>query len=301
MCTPGTSGMSDTSETSETSETTESSDIIHWTKLPKEISPDFVSIPGDYDYPFYLSEKEEWVHFRNRKHYKGKVTIVSEPFLIMELNRFVPYVKGKYVNFHPLNMPYVSIGKIQILGFVIATFEDVRSYMYKVDDGTGVIIIVYNKKHLLEESIEKQKIDSRYRNYARLMNLPGIKGEKCPERFPNPRPQFKYPPGTSLRDMAILENKWAMETKNGLLGSRIKCCQYLHAIGYCRLDFNFHERPQKEITLKHLYTAKLQFLATKVNRISEQEYNSKMYLWLTTVVQRRYDEHPDKPEKNKVS
>lgn len=44
------------------------SEIYHWEDLPKEITEDFVSIEGDYDFPFYISEKEEWVNYK----YLGK-------------------------------------------------------------------------------------------------------------------------------------------------------------------------------------------------------------------------------------
>lgn len=56
---------------------------------------------------------------------------MCEPFLIMELNRFVPYLEDKCVKFHPLNMPYIKIGKIEIMGFVISVSEDIRFYEYQ--------------------------------------------------------------------------------------------------------------------------------------------------------------------------
>lgn len=30
-----------------------------------------------------------------------------------------------------------------------------------------------------------------------------LKNQKCPKKFPNPRPKFFYPPNTSIRDMAV--------------------------------------------------------------------------------------------------
>lgn len=57
--------------------------------------------------------------------------IIGEPFVIMELNRFVPYFEGTYVKFHPLNMPYIKIGKIEIMGFVVGVSEDAKYYQYQ--------------------------------------------------------------------------------------------------------------------------------------------------------------------------
>lgn len=38
--------------------------------------------------------------------------------LIMELHRLVPYKKDCYVNFHPFNMPYIKVRKIELVGSV---------------------------------------------------------------------------------------------------------------------------------------------------------------------------------------
>lgn len=80
------------------------------------------------------------------------------------------------------------------------------------------------------------------------------------------------------------------------MGKRVKRCDYVHAVGYCALDFMFHEKPKDEITFKDLSIAKLIFFATKVMCINEWDYNTKLSSWLNTVVRRRYDEHPDQPE-----
>lgn len=56
---------------------------------------------------------------------------VYGPFLICELNRFVPYLEGKNIKFHPLNMPYIRIGKINIMGFVVCNSEDAKCYRYQ--------------------------------------------------------------------------------------------------------------------------------------------------------------------------
>lgn len=263
-----------------------------WTDLPKEIGQDFVSITGDYDYPLYISEKEEWVNY---KHIKGGIVVMG-PMLIMELNRLVPFLAGDYVQFHVLNMPHVKIKKIEIIGFVVAVSENVRCYMYQVDDGTGSITINYDRKHFDQENLKRKAIDEKYLGHARNINSLCLKGQECPKRSPDPRPQFNYPVGTSQRDMAILEHKWSLETKNGLLGEQVKLRDYVHAVGYCMLDLMFAQRPREEITFEHLSNSKISFMATKVTRIEEHEYNAKMYSWLYKVVRKRYDEDPNKPE-----
>lgn len=52
-------------------------------------------------------------------------TIVSDvrvtlniPMFIMELYRLIPYKEGRYVNFHPFNMPHIKIRKIDLVGIV---------------------------------------------------------------------------------------------------------------------------------------------------------------------------------------
>lgn len=271
------------------------SDVIHWTDLPKEIGDDFVSYPGDYDYPFYLSEKEEWVHCKRLKNVKGKIKI-CEPFLIMELNRFVPYLENKYVKFHPLNMPHLKIGKIEIMGFVIYVSQDPRFYEYHVDDGTGAISIYQGKKQFRLACQERKRIDDKYSKDASNIDIKQLKIQECPKHLPKPRPNFKYPSDTSLQDIAIFEHNWAMETNNGTLGREVQRCDYIHATGYCTLDFLYGKRPREEITFSNLSSVKITFLATKVTCLSEHEYNRRLYSWLNTVVRRRYDENPNEPE-----
>lgn len=101
---------------------------------------------------------------------------------------------------------------------------------------------------------------------------------------------------TRLIVAQIFEHNWWMETSNGSLGEPVRRNCYVHAIGYCTLDFMFSGRPRDEITFRHLAAAKLTFLATTVTCIDEQAYNAKLHSWLNTVVRRRYDEHPEKPE-----
>ena len=264
------------------------SEIYNWEDLPKDITPDFVSIPEDYDFPFYLSEKEEWINYKYLEKKKGKVS-VSEPCLITELNRFVPYLENGGIKFHPLNMPYIKIGKIEIVGFVLGTSQDARFHEYQVEDGTGTIKIFYEKRKFDMDSYKRCIIDKKYCKHARNIDMNGLQTQICPSKFPNPRPNFYYPPDTSISTMAIIEHNWALETNNGLLGKKIVPHDYIHAVGYCSLDFLDRKKSRKEITFEDLSIAKLNFYATAVTCIDESEYNTKLISWLGTVVKRRYD------------
>ncbi|XP_076754203.1 uncharacterized protein LOC143425354 [Xylocopa sonorina] len=269
-------------------------ELLSWTDLPENIKPDFVSRKEDYDYPLYLSEKEEWVHIK-KMNYKGTIRL-SEPFLIMELNRFVPYMENKYVKFHPLNLPNINIGKIEIVGFVVRTFEDVRFYRYQVDDGTGTITVFYDKKQFEMTVRERNLIDDKYRNNASNINIKQLKCQKCPNNYLDPRPDFEYPDGTNIRDILIYENNWSLETHNGTLGRKVQRSAYVHAVGYCTVDFLCGKRPREEITFKDLINSKLNFLATRVTCLTDGEYNKKLLMWMNTSVRRRYDEHPNEPQ-----
>lgn len=43
---------------------------------------------------------------------------LNTPMLIMELYRLVPYKEGRYIQFHPFNMPYIKIRKTELVGIV---------------------------------------------------------------------------------------------------------------------------------------------------------------------------------------
>lgn len=47
--------------------------------------------------------------------------------LIMELYRLVPYKEGRYVQFHPFNMPYIKIRKIEVVGIVTKVKRNVNN------------------------------------------------------------------------------------------------------------------------------------------------------------------------------
>ncbi|OAD53062.1 hypothetical protein WN48_10864 [Eufriesea mexicana] len=215
--------------------------------------------------------------------------IVGEPFLIMELNRFVPYLEGTHVKFHPLNMPNIKIGKIEIMGFVVGVSEIANFYEYQIDDGTGTITIFYDKQHFQKTIWQRQEIDKKYNTYVKNIDIKVLKFQELPKRMVKPRPKFNYPDGTNKHDIAILEHNWALETNNGKLGKKVKRCEYIHAVGYCTLDFLNRQKPTEEITFSDLSNAKLNFLANEVTNLSEHQYNEKFISWMKTVVRRRYD------------
>ena len=247
-------------------------DLTIWTDLPKEIDEDFVSYEGDYDFPHYLSEEKEWVHLQNINP-KDRVQIF-EPFLITELTRFVPYIANNRVEFHALNMPNVKIRKIEIVGFVLGVYEDARYYRYQVDDGTGNITIYHRKQH---SEINTQQQGNKIDIKDKLGSNTNIKSSEVAG------------PSKCLPDQSSnLKHKWS--TKSGTIGGKIKRCNYVHATGYCALDFLLKKKEKREkITHEDLSNARLNFLAHTVTCISEHEYNKKLISWTNTVVKRRYD------------
>lgn len=47
--------------------------------------------------------------------------------LIMELYRLVPYKEGRYIQFHPFNMPHIKIRKIEVVGVVTKVKHNVNN------------------------------------------------------------------------------------------------------------------------------------------------------------------------------
>lgn len=76
---------------------------------------------------------------------------------------------------------------------------------FLVDDGTGTITIFYDKKFFAKSVALRRKIDKKYYNLSNNVkeNIKILKNQKCPKKFPNPRPKFFYPPNTSIHDIAV--------------------------------------------------------------------------------------------------
>lgn len=53
--------------------------------------------------------------------------MLNVPILIMELYRLVPYKKGRYVHFHPFNMPNIEVRKIELVGTVTNVKRNVNN------------------------------------------------------------------------------------------------------------------------------------------------------------------------------
>lgn len=76
---------------------------------------------------------------------------------------------------------------------------------FLVDDGTGTITIFYDKKYFAKSVTQRRMIDKKYYNLSSNIkeSMKILKNQKCPKKFPNPRPKFFYPPNTSIHDMAV--------------------------------------------------------------------------------------------------
>ena len=252
-------------------------DLTAWTDLPDEIDEDFVSYKGDYDFPHYLSEDKEWVHLQ---HYKDRIQIF-EPFLITELSRFVPYIENNRVQFHALNMPNIIIRKIEIVGFVLSVSEDAKFYYYQVDDGTGNITLCHKKQQFEINAQQQEKgIDIKDDKPGNDTN---IKSSEVAEHS-------KCLPGQSSN----LKHKWS--TNRETLDRKIKRCNYVHATGYCILDFMLKKKSREKILFEDVLNAKLNILVNNVTCISEHEYNQKLLSWSSRIVRRRYDKNFNKSE-----
>lgn len=242
------------------------------------------------EYQRYLLRREEWSNQENRQPGPQGNFLVCEPFVLAELHRLIPYVEDEQVKFHPINMPQLQIGKIEIVGFVVSVKEDSRYYEFTVEDGTGRAIIHYKKESYLKVVQCRRRIDHKYRMYAKHIkqNLHKF-NQNCPKRFPKERPGFSYPKDATLDDIAILEQAWWEDVNRGLLGKKPERMDYIHTEGYCRLDFLVGRRPADEFTFNHLSMSRIYLLATKVSCIREKAYNNKLLSWLHNYIPKRYD------------
>lgn len=67
------------------------------------------------------------------------------PMLIMELYRLVPYKEGRYVHFHPFNMPYIKVRKIELVGIVTNIKRNVNN-LFLTSKARGMINDRFNYK-----------------------------------------------------------------------------------------------------------------------------------------------------------
>lgn len=219
------------------------------------------------NYQKSLASKKEWPGITVNITKDSRMTL-NTPMLIMELYRLVPYKEGRYIHFHPFNMPYIKI----------------------LEDGTGVIEIHYKMQQYMSMLEQRQQINEKYRNLAGNLKKNETKVvQNVPNKLPKSRPGFIYSRDTSLQDIAVLENKWWLETNNGFLGKRIEPFNYVYVIGYPCLDVRFQEI-QEDITTEFIEHAKLTMFALSVTCISEETYNKKLSTWINTTICQRYKE-----------
>jgi len=147
----------------------------------------------------------------------------------MELHRLVPYKEGRYVDFHPFNMPYIKVRKIELVGTVTNVKRNVNNLFLTskargkmssnessnvtkhlnlnflaVEDGTGVVQVNYKLEQYMYMLKQRQEIDEKYRNQAGNLRTSKTKTDKsCPKKFPEIRPEFSYPSHVSLHDVAV--------------------------------------------------------------------------------------------------
>ncbi|XP_072767556.1 uncharacterized protein [Anoplolepis gracilipes] len=235
------------------------------------------------DYQKSLSLKKEWCGINVSA--DSRMTL-NVPMLIMELYRLVPYKEGRYVHFHPFNMPYIKVRKIELVGVVTNVKHNVNNLFLTIEDGTGVVEINYKLEQYQFLLKQRQEIDEKYRNQAGNLRTTKII-ENCPKKFPKTRPRFTYPCNTSLQDIAILENKWWSETDNGLLGKEIQPFDHVYVTGYPCLDTKFQKIPE-EITTEFIEHARLTVFAISVTCISEETYNKKLSMWISNTICQRY-------------
>ncbi|XP_012228965.1 uncharacterized protein [Linepithema humile] len=218
----------------------------------------------------------------------SKVTL-NIPMLIMELHRLVPYKEGRYVQFHPFNMPYIKIRKIEVVGIVTKVKRNVNNLFLTIEDGTGVIQINYKLEQYMSLLEQRKEIDEKYRNQAGNLKRSETEVKNCPKKFPKTRPEFTYPSNSRLQDIAVLENKWWLETNGGLLGKEIEPFDYVYVIGYPCLDVRFQKIPE-QITTEFIEHARLTVFALSVTCLSEEAYNKKLSTWISTTIRQRYQE-----------
>lgn len=237
------------------------------------------------DYQKCLSSKKEWPGINVNA---GSQMTLNVPILIMELYRLVPYKEGRYVHFHPFNMPNIKVRKIELVGIVTNVKRDVNNLSLTIEDGTGVVKINYKLEQYLFSLKQRHEIDKKYRNQAENLRETKVV-QNCPKKFPETRPGFSYPCNTSLEDIAILENMWWLETDSGLLGKEIQPFDYVYVTGYPCLDTKFQKIPE-QITTEFIEHARLTVFAMSVICISEETYNKKLSTWIRNPIRQRYRE-----------
>ncbi|XP_070522325.1 uncharacterized protein [Cardiocondyla obscurior] len=244
------------------------------------------------DHQKTLSSKKEWPGVNIKT---GSQVTFNGPMLVMELHRLVPFKDNRYISFHPFNMPYIKVRKIELVGIVTNVKHSVKD-LFLTKDGTGVIQVNYKLQEYKSLLKQRNEINEKYRNEAENLKTFGAKADKSSlKKFPDIRPHFSYPRNVSPHDIAVLENKWSQETNGGLLGKTIQPLDYVYVIGYPTIDTQFQKVPEK-VTADFIEHSRIIVFAMSLKCITEEMYNKKLLTWLNTIIRQRYTDNKDEKE-----
>ncbi|XP_012286797.1 uncharacterized protein LOC105703189 isoform X2 [Orussus abietinus] len=246
-----------------------------------------------------ISEDKEYIDnqlciFKEKQWTGDTASYPCMPVLIAEIFRFVPYLNEKFYHFHPINMPDLTIRKVEIIGRIRSIILKPKFYEFMVDDGTGVILVVCKKSQYSEQ--EKKRAHLTWKHFQFMLlaakEKPWLQEQipKCGSNvsFHKHRPPYKCDLKIPEYYRAILEHGWWMETENGLLGKRFEVYDYVTVIGYCSLDFELGQKPLKELTLDDLIQAKVFIQCLEIKIIGERDYNCKIQSTINSVLKERY-------------
>lgn len=102
------------------------------------------------------NENKEWRSIQEQENCR---TVIKPRLFIMECGQLVPFLEGDYVRFFPINMPKVRIDCIDLIGLILEVSRNSKQYELVVDDGTGILDVVCNLKHLKAKPKENQEED----------------------------------------------------------------------------------------------------------------------------------------------
>ncbi|XP_032668133.1 uncharacterized protein LOC116842686 isoform X2 [Odontomachus brunneus] len=235
-------------------------------------------------YLMHLSSEKEWPGININV--DSRVTL-NIPMLIMELYRLVPYKEDRYVHFHPFNMPYIKVRKIDLIGIVTNIRRHANNLSLTIEDGTGVVEINYKLEKYAFLLKQQKEIDEKYREQAKDLRKYETNANDWPKKLRETHPEFSYTENACLQNRSILENKWLSATNNDLLGKEVQLFDYVYINGYPCLDIRFQTTPE-EITTEFMQRTRLTVYAISVARISEETYNEKLSMWMNKTICQRY-------------
>ncbi|KAL2731072.1 uncharacterized protein V1478_005485 [Vespula squamosa] len=183
------------------------------------------------------SKKKEWPGIRT---YENSVTRIEPNLLIIEIGRLIPFIKGQNVKFFPFNMPSIEIGFIHIIGIILEVSYFGNYCELQVDDGTGILNVMYNTKRHFSEQTKRNEAQNSNNDQKSTVNN---KIQKIEDLQPG-----KYAYLQGFLSLNNYKNVNCIDFKNKSPSENFWCSQPL------------------------LFAVKLQL-------ISEKEYYRKMYAW----------------------